>query len=187
MSSPFMKISPRSPRTDAPASPMPPISIFLPIERDLKAACPPPDAHPDIQAPIPPVIAPDIAPLNAPSSKPSKKVLKLTSPVFTTLKTPPHNPPTAAPIRRPLAAANTTAITGPSAVPPVPIIIVIATTTITAVAINFQCSLHHSKELITMFFIASATPPQKSLKFCQRSARLSCLFSFFVFSHSGFK
>ena len=119
---------------------------FMPLPK-AAPSCPRP-------AKAAPVIAPVIAPEKAPSSNPSRN-----EPPLAILSSPPDTPPMQAPRIAPQQA--------PAIIGPTPGIkrTTIDTATITMVAINFQCSLHHSQA----FFIPSA------------------IFSMRDFSHSGFR
>ena len=79
------------------------------------------------------------------------------------LSNPPATPPITAPVIAPQQAPTKS---GPPIPAPTPVAIkAMATTTMTAVAINFQCLAHHSAACST----------------------LSTIFSITFFSHSGFK
>ena len=105
-----------------------------------------------------PPIAPPTAPEKAPSSNPSRK-----EPPWLILSSPPATPPITAPVIAPQQAP--TKIVPPIPAPTPVAINATATTTITAVAINFQCFAHLSAAFST----------------------LSTIFSIVFFSQSGFK
>ena len=119
-----------------------------------------PNADPATPSPAKaaPPIAPPTAPEKAPSSNPSRK-----EPPWLILSNPPATPPITAPVIAPQQAP--TKIVPPIPAPTPVAINATATTTITAVAINFQCFAHLSAAFST----------------------LSTIFSIVFFSQSGFK